>query len=252
MKWLTLPLCLILLECNIITNTNRTESHVQDTMDRQKISIDTIINVTNIPSEISLPGYIEKEYFLIINGDTSNFSCYLSFNKDKESISMSYVYEPFIKPYSSFLPEDSAAVVNIDKMKKFSKHEANYKGQLREIQLILDFASKEFDLGKLRTFRIGMSSIDSLSTNITGLYVSKFGNNFKTINYKEVSELISNSIFTNDLNSILSIYNVKISKVYIDGLAGVVVKDGRERLHSQKLSNWIFDGLLVFTLTNVN
>lgn len=105
-------------------------------MDRQKISVDTIINVTNIPSEISQPGYIEKEYFIIINGDTSDFSCFLSFNEEKESISMSYIYEPYQKSYSSFWPGDSASVVNINKMKKFSKYEANYKGQVRELQLI--------------------------------------------------------------------------------------------------------------------
>jgi hypothetical protein len=256
MKWLIMPLYLILLECNNITKTNGTENCAQDTMDRQIISDDTIINVTNTPFEISQPGYIEKEYFLIINGDTSNFSCFLSLNEKKESISMSYVYAPFQKSYSSFLPEDSASVINIDKIKKYSKHMVNCKEQVREMQLILDFASKEFDLSKLRIFRINMSSVDSLSTNITDLYVRKFGNNVKTIDNKKVSDLISNSMFVNNLNSKLSIYNLKISKVNIDGLACVVKENNfqekRERLHFQEFSNWIFDGLVVFTLSNVN
>lgn len=64
-------------------------------------------------------------------------------------------------------------------------------------------------------------------------------------------------MLTNDLNNTLSIYNVKISKAYIDELTWRFVKDTnlqekKESLHSKKPSNCIFDGSVVFTLSNAN
>ncbi len=257
MKWTIIVLCLVLLKCNNISSSNNIGNNTQDTKTIHNPNGDTIVNIIMIPSEISDSEYIAKEYYLVTNGDTSNFSCFISLNTVKGSISINYVYEPYQKSYSSFIPEDSSSIINFENVKKISVHESNYKGQLREMQQILDFASKEFDLDELSSIRLVLSSIDSLSDNITSLYKSKFSNNIKTVNNTKVADLIRNSEFTNDLNRILSVYKVEISKVYVDGLIVNVMQnanfhENNKNAPSINSSDWFFDGLVIFSLSTVN
>ncbi|PJB57804.1 MAG: hypothetical protein CO098_10710 [Bacteroidetes bacterium CG_4_9_14_3_um_filter_41_19] len=252
MKWIIIPVCIVLLACDNTTISNNVAYIIKDT----NPNVDTIIYGINVPSEISDPRYIEKEYFLLANGDTSNYSCFFAFDKVKKRIMMDYVYEPYRKSYVNFSTNDSSSIIaNFESLKKFSPYELNYKDQLTEIKLILDAASKEFDLDKLRYLSLNMTALNGLADTITSLYIKKFGDNIETIENVQVAALIRKSTFTYDLDELLSFYKVRIDKVNVDGL--ICIQKTKSKGNNANVSpinsvDWILDGLVILSLSPID
>jgi hypothetical protein len=214
MKWLIILFFIVLFGCNTNSIDNHTSQNLsQYSKSRGEKYKDTIITAIEIPPEASVPGYIEKEYFLIVNSDTSCFSLFITLNKEKRSISIKYNYNKFKKSKSAFLYEDTIAEVK--EIERYNEYKTTYKDQLRELQLLLDFVSKEYDLSKLSKLTFLLSSIDGLANAITQEYVNKCKNKTVAYSYSKISDLIIQSNFINDVNKILSSYSVKTNKIFV-------------------------------------
>lgn len=252
MKLFLIITFLILFACNN-TSTNILNKQNSESFHKSNENKDTIIKVFNIPYELSTSGIVEKEYYIVSNGDTSDFSCIFSFNTFKDRISMNYVFTPTRKYFDIFIEEDSSAIYEFSDQTKHTISNINYKDQLREIQLILNYYSKEFDLLKLQTIRFSISSIDSLSEKISLLYLNNVVNEVNSINIKKLISMINNSNVIYDFNRILLKHNLKIHDTDINDLFW---NDNKSKLSHEKNNHTsstltrdkLIDGSVVFSL----
>jgi hypothetical protein len=206
-------LFLLFFSCNDTNSHNSSEKN-----DTQKIRSDTIVKVLVIPDEIAGTGYIEKEYFVVIKSDTSTCSSIITKNKSTGKVSMKYKHDPYGKIPYSFSLDDTVAVAEGVPIKKMIK-KLSYKDQIRELQLILNYASKDFKFNRLSNVSFMMSSIDGLPESITKQYLNKYGEKFADAGNEKAANLIKGANLTEDLNKILARYSLSIKNIYIDGLA---------------------------------
>ncbi|MNK99917.1 hypothetical protein D3C87_1203340 [compost metagenome] len=178
---------------------------------------DTIVGVEVVPADIVGTDHIEKEYFVVIKNDTSSFLVIISENKITGKVFMNYRQDPYGRTPRSFSADDTAAVAYDEPIRKPAK-KLNYKKQMRQIELILGDASKDFNLSKLHGLRFGMSTIDGFSQNTTKQYLSKYGERFPYGGNSNAAELVKSSVLTADLNKILAPYALIIDEVSIEKL----------------------------------
>ncbi len=246
MKLLVIILLFIFpYNCTPNTDFNKSEL-VSDKGEKLKERADTTVLSEIIPKEISTSNYFSREYFVVIANDTSGFSCIISQNKTNERIFILLNYSALKKTYNSFALADSAEVTERQrKFKRFSK--PNYPEQIKELKLILDHASKEFDLSKLTSLRLSMGTISGFSTNITKQYIQQFGENFSNPSNKKVVHLIEDSYLSDDLKRILAPYSLKITKCSVDGLVYYKPREQTENKTSSE-GNLIFEGFVYFNI----
>lgn len=210
---------LLLFGCNATNSHNSSEKN-----DTLKIGSDTIVMVQGIPDEIVGPGYVKKEYFIVVKSDTSTCSGIITENKSTGKVSMKYKHDPYGKiPYSFPLDDTMAVAKNVPIVKRIKK--LSYKDQIRELQLILNYASKDFKLNRLSNLSFLMSSIDGLPENITKQYLKKYGEKFASASNEKAANLIKEEKLTEDLSKILASYSLSIKNIYIDGLDYYVRQD---------------------------
>lgn len=175
---------------------------------------DTIVGVFDIPEEFSGIGYTEKRYFIIIKNDTSNYTSTFISNNASGTVSMNYRLDPFISLPDSEALKDSSILADKIRTPRSPSRRITYQAQLREIQIILNEAAKQFDLSKLFNIKFKLSTIE----NLNNLIQEDYEKSTKTITYEALSEKIFKSNIINDLNRLLAIYDLKIQNVVIDGI----------------------------------
>ena len=213
--------------CNANLN-NLSEKVLSGVCDTVKDNIDTTVGV------VSFPESTEKEYFLIIHNDTSDFSLFVNSNSKGNTIA-TYRLGSHKNNSCSVLADSSAVVDEINK--KYTK--PIYSQNIQELQLTLISAAGEFELEKLEALRVSMSDISGLSENITKQYITQYGAKLKSNSNYEVADLIKRSEYVTDLNYILSTHKIVIDKVFLDGL--VYNKRSNSALSS-------LDGMVIFTI----
>lgn len=239
----SITILFILLKCNFRTNV---ESATQATESSTfKEEFDTIITSKIIPSEISGPNSVMREFYVSYGNNTSAFSCLIAENVINKKISISYNYK------TTFVNlKDSATIAVSDSMRKRWLI-PTYNQQMGEIKIILAEASKEFDLSKLNTLRLGMLSIEGLSNKLMEEYIKKFREKFKSNSNLKVADLIKNSQFTSDLNTILSPYSLLINKVYVDGLTYYKPIKAFKNV-PDTTQKFVLDGIIIFRIGSLN
>jgi hypothetical protein len=113
--------------------------------------------------------------------------------------------------------EDTAAVAEPNSGKN-SYFLPTYKVQIREMNLILNFASKHYDLNKLSDVSLTLYSVNGLAQNITKEIINQYGEKFPFDSNKKVIDLIKNTQNPSDLNNILSSYSLITNEISTDGL----------------------------------
>lgn len=177
----------------------------------------------------------EKEYFLIINSDTSRFSLFVGRNAFGNIVA-SYAYVPH-RSYSRNLDADSTAT--FDEFVENKRLSNQGFSQMTELRQLMKRASSDYDMTKLKNIRFGLKYISGLSDTVTVYYKKKYGQKITSESNKLVAEILFNSKFVDDLNNDLRPYSVSVKVISIDGLAyyqgyGSSVK--------------LFDGLIILTL----
>ncbi|TKC65017.1 hypothetical protein FBD94_00190 [Pedobacter hiemivivus] len=207
----------------------------QKTVPKEKS--DTIVGIEVVPAVISGMDYIEKEYFVVIKNDTSSFSGTVIENKATGKVSIGYRRDPYERTPRSFSSDDTAAVAYDEPLKKPAK-KLNCKDQMRQIELILSYASMDFNLSKSHSLRFAMSAIDGFSQNIAKQYLSKYGEKFPYGGNKNAAELVKSSRLTAALNKALAPYSLIIDKVSIDGLGYTRAQHAQDNARLDGMVYW--------------
>ena len=177
----------------------------------------------------------EKQYFLIVNSDTSKFSLFVSQNSFGNIVA-SYTYVPH-RNYSQTLDADSAATYeNFNEQNRPSGQDFP---QIAELRHLMKGAGSDYDMTKLKTIRFALKDISGLSDSVTKYYRKTYGQKITIRSSKLLAEIIFNSQFIHDLNNWLRLYGKSVKVISIDGLI-------YER-RSESLVG-LFDGLVILTL----
>lgn len=209
-----------------------------------KRGADTSIGVSIVPIEISGPQYLKKEYYVVVNTDTSSFSCIISKNKVSGKLTMQCKDSPNGKAPSSVSLSDTA-ILSTDESSSKSYPEVFDGKQIPELQLIFDHVSKEYDLSKLKSLRFAISLFHDFARNVTSKYVSQFNGKVHYGSSEKVVDIIEESQLKADINHMLSQYSLTIGKSNVDALLVSMPN------HSKQKQTPVLDGIVIFNLVEV-
>jgi hypothetical protein len=205
MKIVFLFITFFLFNCN--KNAGNTET-------KSVLVKDTIVVRKLISEELAVfPD--EKEYFVVIKKDTSNFSCIFS----KISTNEIFLEVNHYNNRNISLTDSSAIEGKKEKyMFKDSYYKTSYKEQMRELNLILEEANKDFNLNSINSINFGtLADNGDLAIQVTKSYTQKYG--MKNLdNYNFIEQILQNSQLKNDLNNILKPYFLSVDKIGIENL----------------------------------
>jgi hypothetical protein len=128
-------------------------------------------------------------YFLVRSGDTSLLKCYVSASGDTTEI--------YIEP---------------DYEKDISKN-LSYREEMMELPLLLREASKSFNIANTYIVK-GVGIWGDLAIDLTKQWNSKYSK--RRISNKLLAEFLLESKMTDDLNSLLSPYNIAVSRYILE------------------------------------
>lgn len=181
-------LAIILTSCS-----DRQNSSVKTTNENIE-TIDTLVGSKIITDEIAGSAYRKraKGYFLIIDKDTSDFTCIFSENKDNGN-------------------------VGIDLNIRYFKATMSYRQRLEELKLILPTAATDFNFDSLTGINFGRLVLSGdLAIDVTKQYQQKFGTSDKLESYETVGLFLKESKLGSDLDSLFKPYNISVDKVSIE------------------------------------
>ncbi len=159
-------------------------------------TIDTVVGSKTITNEIAGAAYRKRAigYFVIINKDTSDYTCIFTESKNDGAI-------------------------GIDLNIPYSKASMTYAQRLKELKIILPKAASEFSFDSLRAINFGRLVLNGdLAIEVTNQYHQKFGISDKLQSYKLVEQFLKESKLGSDLDSLFNPYSIKVNKVSIEKL----------------------------------
>jgi len=109
----------------------------------KKNNADTIVVSKIIPEDISIPLFREIEYFVIVENDTSGFSCTFSENKENGKINIRFNNKRSLPSLFYFDAE-------------CPYYKTTYRQQIYEFKMILKRAIEDFDFDKLQFLNLGL------------------------------------------------------------------------------------------------
>ena len=189
---LTLGLLVVLLAS---CNDNRQNSFAQTTAEN-KVTVDTIIGSKAITDEIAGSAYRKRAtgYFVIIDNDTSDYTCIFSESKDGGKVSIS---------------------LDI----RYSKATMTYRQRLEELKIILPKAAKDYNFDSLSSISFGRLILSGdLAIEVTQQYRQKFGASNKLESYTTVEQFLKVSKLGTDLNILFKPYSISVDKISIEKL----------------------------------
>ena len=205
---------IVLLSLSVFgTCSNQSESKTKiEDIKQTKLISDTIIGKKSITHEIAGSAYRKRAtgYFVIVNNDTSDFVPIFTESKDDNNIGIN---------------------LNLP----YAKHTKTFKQRLKELKLILPFASKEFNFDSIKSMSIGRLILTGdLAIDITKQYKQKFGDieKIRTEDYQRISEFLLESKLTTDLNELFKPYLISVEKI---GIEKVIFTSNSELLNYSKL-----------------
>ncbi len=211
-----------------------------------KNSTDTIVGIINSPVELLPPNYSEKEYFLVIHGDTSRLSIIISSNNESGYITGKFDFDSKKNFGIERLTDTIAVIIDTGitvKNNIFPRQEITSSLQLRELKYLLKFIAKEFDLQKLRSLRFQIRHVPDFSEAIETQFLKLYNRKVEIHDGSKVAALIKNSYFTDQLNDILSDFKLSADKVSVSDIvlnSGDISKFSHEKTDS--------DGVIVFKM----
>lgn len=176
-------------------NDNRQNNFVLIATDN-KITIDTIVGSKTINDEIAGSAFRKRAigYFVIINKDTSDFTCI--FTESKKS-----------------------SEVGIDLNIKYFKASMTYQKRLDELKIILPKAATDFNFDSLSSISLGRLILSGdLAIEVTKEYRQKFGTSNNLESYAAVEQFLKESKLGSDIDTIFKKYSLSVEKVSIEKL----------------------------------
>ncbi len=198
MKYLSILFLILLLNaCNNTPKADNTSTIETETTvpalapsNTAPITVDTLVAKLDVTKTIPGAEYLNKaiSYCVMTRLDTSAFKCH--FSRWKADSTLFFVT-------------------------RFSPH-MSYRAQYNELRYILKEASKDFDLGAIRTIGLGrLVESGDLAVEVSREYFRLFGDKDARVR-KEVNDFLVKSKLATDFNTLLKPYNLTVSSVIIE------------------------------------
>lgn len=169
---------------------------------------DTITCQKNLIGEVASSAYLQRAtgYFLISGNDTSGFMPVFTESKEngKINIDLNLPYAGMKKPFQEKIP---------------IKDPKPYSQWFKELEIILQTASKDYNLDSTGSISIGRLILTGdLAIDITKEYKKKFGTKeqITTADYGKTEKFLLSSKLAEDFNKLLLPYRLKSKKISIE------------------------------------
>ncbi len=180
----------------ILTSCSDRQNSSVKTTNENIVTIDTLVGSKIITDEIAGSAYRKRAigYFVIIDKDTSDYTCIFSEYKDK-------------------------SIVGIDLNILYFKATMPYRQRLEELKIILPTAATDFNFDSLTGINFGRLVLSGdLAIDITKQYQQKFGTSDKLQSYETVGQFLKESKLGSDLDNLFRPYSITVDKVSIEKL----------------------------------
>lgn len=195
--------------------SNKNEKSIKNTPISDNTTSDMVVKINNVSDDISDTNYIKKRYYVLNKHDTSLFSCSIIEYKIDKTISIVCKY-PFNENENNSTSISDSAKVEFVPNKKLEARLITYDNFIKELRLILNTASKQFDLTRLVTFNFDLICISELTTSLSNQLILKYNKSINNIGISKLKSLLQESQLRADLNSIFKPYSVCINELYIE------------------------------------
>lgn len=191
---------------------------------------DTIVCSENILYDYSL--HEEKEFFIVAQQDTSAYSFIFS-QSTNGNIRMEVSFMKDCKMFffnSDTNKKDTTAVGGFIK-KHNSFHIPGYKNMLREMELCLNTASKDYDMQKLESVKCNINNLSDIAVLVN----NELHDRQEPIkqHHKVIENALNKTTFKSDLNRIFNKYGICVNKIISQEFMGFIPK--KDFLASQNI-----------------
>ena len=148
---------------------------------------DTIVGSNDVIHEIAGSSYMNRAtaYYVVYNHDTSLLKCYFSESKSDKTVLLSIYFQESL----------------------------SYRQQYSELDKIIPFAGKEYNLDSLTTIFIGrLIGAGDLAIDISNQFKGE-NISIEMSNYDNIAGFLLNTKLTDDVNNLLSGYSKKVAKI---------------------------------------
>jgi len=160
--------------------------------------MDTIVGKMDIIDDIAGSAYLKRAtgYFVIANGDTSDYKVEVSEQKSDNMVCIDIRYNPYR-----------------------NKSGKGYKERLLELQSILEVALKEYSPGPTVSVGIGrLINTGDLAIDVTKEDIQQYGDDYDVwVNeYKKISSFLLRSKLGRDMDSLFGPYNLCTEEISVE------------------------------------
>jgi len=184
-------LILLLIACN-----GHRQNGASPTVNKTKASDSLIVGSKIIADEIAGSAFRKRAigYFVIIDNDTSDFTCI-------------------------FYESKVGGNIGIDLNIPYMTAAMSYRQRMEELSKILPKAAIDFDFDSLTSISFGRLILSGdLAIEVTKQYRQKFGTVNKVADYKSVELFLKESKLGTDLNEIFKPYSISVDNVSLEKL----------------------------------
>jgi hypothetical protein len=181
----------VLLLLNACTKPDQENSALVKKQQGHAIPV-TIIGKRNVINEIAGSAYLKRAtgYFIIAGKDTSDYRVIFTENKDDGKVALDIHYD------------------------KYNKKGKLFAIRMEEFTRILPEAQKDYNFDSLATISLGrLVSTGDLAVEITKDYLKKYGENYKIIDYKVITDFLFDSELAQSFNKLFASYSIMVKQI---------------------------------------
>jgi len=196
---------------------------------------DTIVCSENILSDYA-PSCKEKEFFVVIKQDTSAYSFIFSQSPNGNTrMEVSFMKDCKMFILNSDINKKDTTVaggINDEHSKMFRI--PGYKEMLKEMELCLNAASKDYDMQRLESVKGYLINFSDIAVSVNNELESQCRQTQMVSYHEEIEKALNNTAFKSDLNNILSKYGVYVDKISSQEFMGFIPQ--KEFIASQSIT----------------
>jgi hypothetical protein len=198
---LLLILFLSFISCSKSNNNSAKKPIVQQ---------DTIVGIQELTTKITSSNYLHKSvrFFLLINNDTSDFSCLINKNREDGTYSMNLSF--------------------------YGVH-SSYDERLKELETILPVINERYSLDSLKSIYMGrLIYYGDLAISVTKAYHEHYDSGKKSENDEAISSFLMKTRLANDFDKLLKPYAISLKQISSEK---IFFADKTELLTLSKVTN---------------
>ena len=242
MKLIYFTLVLFLISCETRQGSEKAMNVPRETLNEQRRDFDTVVGIIKVPPELSVSNYSGRDYFLIMDGDTSDLTFTTTTNMESGDISGSF---NFLRAYQNYNSENLADTNAINRNIIHQSHSKKMTSDqvLRELKLLLAYVAKDADMQKLTFLRFFIGDVPDFTAEVQKIFFNQYHRSINIRDSRALAGIIESSNFTKQLDEIFSDYSLSVDKVFFSDLVIIMRNDSALPSNQEGLN-----GPVVFTI----